>query len=314
MTERVLLVDDEEMNLELLEAILAGDGYAIQWAKDGTQALAAVAEQPPDLILLDLMMPGMSGLEVCRLLKEAPASGGIPIIVVTAAGQVMSKEAAITSGADDFVKKPVDAEDLRTRVAAMLKVRRIRAELDRTLAYMHELEAARHSHRRETMAAMSVESPAVKQVLPTPMRVLLVEDEALTREFYGDLLVDHGFELYAASNGSEGLELAARYPLDAVLLDIVMPGISGIEVLQHLRSQSPDLPVIILTGHVSSQNAIAALKLGAFDFIVKGLDHSLVVLAVHRAVRHRRESLKRQDEVGTLQAKVEQLERQLQRA
>ena len=308
MKERVLIVDDEPVNLELLEAILAPDGYAIQWADDGMKALAAVAEQPPDLILLDLMMPGMSGLEACRRLKEAPATAGIPIIVVTAAGQVMTKEAAVTSGADDFLKKPAGAEDLRTRVAAMLKVRRIRADLDRTLAYMHELEATRHARRRASLAAVVTPASERKQQLPTPMRVLLVEDDRLTRDFYGDLLAEHGFQVFAASTGEEGLQMVQRHALDAILLDIVLPGISGLEVLERIRQFDIDLPLIILTGHVSSQNAIAALKLGAFDFIVKGLDHGLVVLALHRAVRQRRAALKQKEEIAYYKARVIDLE------
>lgn len=121
---RVLVVDDEIANRELLEGILAEAGYVVEQADSGEAALARATSKPPDLILLDLMMPGLSGFEVCRQLKAHPAAEGVPIIVVTALGQVKDKEAALTSGADDFVTKPVDPEDLRTRVGAMLKVRR----------------------------------------------------------------------------------------------------------------------------------------------------------------------------------------------
>jgi two-component system cell cycle response regulator len=309
MKERILLVDDEVINLDLFEAILTEEGYETVCANDGKEALEAVAAARPDLLLLDLMMPGMSGLEVCRRLKESPLTADIPIIVVTALGQVATKEAALTSGADDFVAKPVRPDDLRARVSAMLKVRRIRSELDRTLAYLHELEATRHARRRTTLEEVTAATTVPPQVLPTPMRVLLVEDEAMTREFYGDLLVEHGFEVYVASSGPEGLEMVGRHALDAVVLDIVMPGMSGLEVLQKLHEQDVNLPVVILTGHVSSQNAIAALKLGAFDFIMKGLDHNLVVLAVHRAVRHRREIVKRDEEMNALRSQIVELER-----
>lgn len=308
MAERVLLVDDEQVNLDLFEAILAPEGYEIRCAATGEEALAAVEAARPDLILLDLMMPGISGLEVCRRLKENPETAPIPIIVVTAMGQPATKEASLTSGVDDFVVKPVRPDDLRNRVGAMLKVRRIQAELDRTLAYVHELEAARHARRRQTLEELVAGSAPPDRMSPTPMRILLVDDEAMTRDFFGDLLAEHGFEIYAASSGPEALEMASRYALDAVVLDIVMPGMSGLEVLEKLRVMEADLPVVILTGHVSSQNAIAALKLGAFDFIVKGLDHTLVVLAVHRAVRHRREAAKQAEEAAALRARIAQLE------
>ncbi len=308
MAERILVVDDEEVNLELLEAILISEGYAVTCVGDGPRALATIKAQPPDLILLDLMMPGMSGLEVCRVLKEDPETAAIPVIVVTAMGQIATKEAALTTGADDFVAKPVRSDDLCARVSAMLKVRRIRAELDRTLAYVHELEAARHVRRRDALVMLGG-GVAARQLLPTPMRILLVDDEALTRDFYGDLLAERGFELYAATSGEEGLEILQRQEVDALVLDIVMPGMSGLEMLERVRQKDPDLPVIILTGHVSSQNAIAALKLGAYDFIVKGLDHNLVVLAVHRAVRHRRETRKKREEMEALTARLAELER-----
>ncbi len=148
-----------------------------------------------------------------------------------------------------------------------------------------------------------------RQLLPTPMRVLLVEDEALTRAFYGDLLAEHGFTVYAASSGEEGLEILRQQEVEALVLDIVLPGMSGLGVLERVRQSDAELPVIILTGHVSSQNAIAALKLGAFDFVVKGLDHNLVVLAVHRAVRHHRETRQSGQEMQALKTRLAELER-----
>ena len=138
--------------------------------------------------------------------------------------------------------------------------------------------------------------------------ILLIDDEALTRDFYGDLLADHGFRVFAAGSGTEGLDLAGHHPVEAVILDIMMPGMSGLEALERLHGQHPDLPIIMLTAHPSSQNAITALKLGAFDFIVKGLDHTLIVLAAHRAIRHHREILAQRQEVAQLRARIAELE------
>ncbi len=215
------------------------------------------------------------------------------------------KEAALTSGADDFITKPVWPDDLRARVSAMLKVRRIRHELDRTLAYLHELEAARHAERRTALASLVTGGPTAPA---SGLAVLLVDDEALTRNFFGDLLSEHGVRVVTARDGAEALALARRHPVEAVLLDIMMPGMSGLKVLEHLRAEDPDLPVIILTAYASSQNAVTALKLGAFDFIVKGLEPELVVLAVHRAVRHRRDALHKKGEMEHLRAHLVDLE------
>lgn len=308
MAETILVVDDDASNRELLEEILTDAGYRVAQAENGLGALAQATAAPPDLILLDLMMPGMSGFEVCQRLKQGPMTAGVPVIVVTALGQIKDKEAALTSGADDFITKPVHAEDLRTRLSAMLKVCRIRQDLDRTLAYLHELDATRHAQRRTALASVLAEAPSAPPPTSTMPPILLVDDEALTRKFYGELLEEHGFRVFTAKDGLEGLELAGRHHLEAAILDIMMPEMSGLEVLERLHSQDPDLPVIILTAYPSSQNAIAALKLGAFDFIVKGLGHELVLLAVHRAIRHRRETLIKREEIAQLRARVAELE------
>jgi len=308
MAETILIVDDEVASRDLLEAILTGAGYRVEQADGGGAALAQAEAAPPDLILLDLMMPEMSGFEVCQRLKQHPGTAAVPVIVVTALGQVTNKEAALTSGADDFVTKPVDSVDLRARVGAMLKVRRIRKDLDRTLAYLHELEAARHARRQESLASVIPGGPAIPAQPLTVPPILLVDDEALTRNFYGDLLTAHGFRVIPARDGAEALDQAQRYVLEAVILDIMMPGMSGLETLERLRAQAPEVPIIMLTANASSQNAIAALKLGAFDFILKGLEHDLMVLAVHRAVRQHREAVKRKAEVAHLRARIADLE------
>ncbi len=305
MAETILVVDDEETNRELLEAILTAAGYLVEQADGGAAALAQARAQPPDLILLDLVMPGLNGFEVCQRLKEDPRTAAVPVIAVTALGAVQAKEWALTRGADDYLTKPIDPEDLRARVQAMLKVRNIRQELDRTLAYLHELEAARHAKRRAALASLVAVAPPAP---PPALSVLVVDDEALTRDFYGDLLGEPGFRVVPASHGAEALELARRHPVEVVILDIMMPGMSGLEVLERLRAKDPDLPVIMLTAHASSRNAIAALKLGAFDFIVKGLDHNLVVLAIHKALRHRRAALHQKREVERLRNRIATLE------
>jgi two-component system cell cycle response regulator len=309
MVETVLIVDDDEATRDLLSGILTAAGYKVEQADGGGTALAGAAASPPDLILLDVLMPEMSGFQVCRRLKEHPATSAVPVIVVTALGEIRDKETALTSGADDFVSKPVRPDDLRARVSAMLKVRRIRQELDRTLGYILELEAARHAQRRESLASMlAVPSPQPVEA-SSASRVLLVDDEEITRQFYGDLLEDRGLRVFPAATGAEALALARQVPVDVVILDILMPEMSGLEVLERLQAQDPELPVIMLTAHATSQNAIAALKLGAFDFILKGLEAELVVMAVHRAIRYRRDTLHRKRETEQLRARIAELER-----
>jgi len=139
-TPTVLVVDDNQQNLELLVAYLEGMDCETVPASDGPEALKIVAESPPDLILLDVMMPKMSGFEVCKRIKNDSKTADIPIIMVTALNEFGDIERGIDSGTDDFISKPVNKLELTTRVKTMLKLKHLTDKLERTLAYLSEIE------------------------------------------------------------------------------------------------------------------------------------------------------------------------------
>ena len=141
---KILIVDDNAQNAELLQVHLEGSGFAVVTALTSEDALKKVDEDPPDLILLDIMMPRISGYEVCRRLKRDPVKSSIPIIMVTALGEIEDIEEGADSGADDFLTKPVSKLELLARVRSMLRVRRLETELKRTLAYLDELHRKGH--------------------------------------------------------------------------------------------------------------------------------------------------------------------------
>ena len=144
-TPTILVVDDNQPNLELLQAYLEDMDCVSVPAVDGPEALDIIAKDPPDLILLDVMMPKMSGFEVCRRIKNDPATSDIPIIMVTALNEFGDIERAIDSGIDDFVSKPVNKLELLTRVKTMLKLNHLSDNLERTLAYLSEIEKQTHT-------------------------------------------------------------------------------------------------------------------------------------------------------------------------
>ena len=139
-TPVILVVDDNQQNLELLQAYLEDLDCRTIPANDGQQAMDIIANQSIDLILLDIMMPKMSGFEVCRRLKNDPKTTGIPIIMVTALSEFGDIERGIDSGTDDFLSKPVNKLELLTRVKTMLKLKHLSDKLERTLAYLSEIE------------------------------------------------------------------------------------------------------------------------------------------------------------------------------
>ncbi|MDD5327401.1 MAG: response regulator [Phycisphaerae bacterium] len=139
-TPVVLVVDDNQQNLELLQAYLEDINCRTIPAGDGPEALDIINDSAPDLILLDVMMPKMSGFEVCKRIKNDPRTSDIPVIMVTALNEFGDIERGIDSGTDDFISKPVNKLELVTRVKTMLKLKHLTDKLERTLAYLSEIE------------------------------------------------------------------------------------------------------------------------------------------------------------------------------
>jgi putative two-component system response regulator len=127
---RILVVDDTPANLALVERILTSEGYAVQQASDGAEAIRLVATSPPDLVLMDVMMPHVNGFEACRVLKQDAATRLIPIVLITALQDSKDRIAGIEAGADDFLTKPVNVHELRARVRSLLRIKRYTDDLD----------------------------------------------------------------------------------------------------------------------------------------------------------------------------------------
>jgi two-component system, OmpR family, alkaline phosphatase synthesis response regulator PhoP len=136
----VLVVDDIPQNVELMQAYLETLNCTVHVAVDGIDALEKVPKVNPDLILLDIMMPRMSGFEVCRRLKADARTRDIPILMVTALNELGDIERGVECGTDDFLTKPIDKLQLVTRVKSLLRVRHLKSALDRTLAYLSDME------------------------------------------------------------------------------------------------------------------------------------------------------------------------------
>ena len=146
---RVLVVDDQPANVRLLEAILTAHGYDVSSAASGEDALRRIAAAEPDLLLLDIVMPGMDGYEVCRRIRERPETAYLPVVMVTASGDEQ-KVQALRAGADDFLTKPIDRQELLARVASLARIKRYQDTIKRQAAELadwnHELETRVATH------------------------------------------------------------------------------------------------------------------------------------------------------------------------
>jgi DNA-binding response OmpR family regulator len=139
---RILIADDNTQNVELLEAYLSDFECEIRTARDGEETLIAVDEFQPDLLLLDIMMPRLSGFEVCRKIRANPATHDLLILMVTALNEASDFERGVQAGTDDFLTKPVNKVELLCRIRSLLRVRHLANQLERTLAYLAEFELA----------------------------------------------------------------------------------------------------------------------------------------------------------------------------
>src|SRR5580700_3941235 len=162
MTARVLVVDDILSNVKLLEAKLAAEYFEVITAYNGEQALDRVTADLPDIVLLDVMMPGMDGFEVCRRIKSNPNTTHIPIVMVTALDQPSDRVTGLDAGADDFLTKPVDDVSLFARVRSLVRLKMMTDEL---------------RMREETGQSMGLVDAGQTLIEPDPSgRVLIVED------------------------------------------------------------------------------------------------------------------------------------------
>jgi len=139
---KILIADDNLQNVELLEAYLSDFDCEIRTAHDGEETLRVVDEFGPDLLLLDVMMPRLSGFEVCKKLRADPETKELLVLMVTALNEAADFERGVQAGTDDFLTKPVNKVELLCRIRSLLRVRHLKTQLDRTLAYLAEVEAA----------------------------------------------------------------------------------------------------------------------------------------------------------------------------
>ncbi len=144
---KILIADDNEANVELLEAYLVGVDCEIAIARDGQETLARVREWSPDVILLDVMMPKLSGFEVCRKLKDDPTTNRVMVLMVTALNELGDIERAVSAGTDDFLSKPVQKIELLKRVENMLRLKDVTDENERLRQYIQNMEVSREQHQ-----------------------------------------------------------------------------------------------------------------------------------------------------------------------
>ncbi|MDD2707417.1 MAG: response regulator [Verrucomicrobiae bacterium] len=173
---KVLIVDDESVNLELMEALLSQDGFQVFKASNGELAVSAAQEVRPDVILMDIVMPKMSGVEACRKIKTSPLTYAIPIVIITALNTQEEKVKAIRAGADDFIGKPFDAVELSARLKTLVRAKAVHDRLEASLASLREMQRLREELLKKT--ATDVEQPL--RVISECLQLVAAEQHVLS--------------------------------------------------------------------------------------------------------------------------------------
>ena len=273
MSARILVVDDIESNVRLLEAKLSAEYYEVLTASDGPTALAIAASERPDIVLLDVMMPGMDGFDVCRRLKDDPLTRHVPVVLVTALDGRADRVAGLEAGADDFLTKPIDDVMLFARVRSLTRLK----------AVIDELRDREASGRR-----MGVIAGAASRLGGSGGRILIVDDNTRQAErVAAELSVEHRpvteSEAYKAV-------LTARGPVDLVIVNLNAKSFDGLRFAAQLRSDEAtrSLPILGVADLDERQKAVKALEIGINDILARPIDPGELAARVRTQIRRKR--------------------------
>ncbi|MEB2846078.1 PleD family two-component system response regulator [Rhizobiales bacterium RZME27] len=274
MTARILVVDDIPANVKLLEARLLAEYFEVLTAEDGPKALAIVESTSVDLILLDIMMPGMSGFEVCERLKANPRTAHIPVVMVTALDQPSDRVRGLKAGADDFLTKPVNDLQLISRVKSLVRLKTLSDEL---------------RIRSETARTIGMEDMLKGDGREEAGHVLLVDSRASSQERIIKALKPIG-EVTAMSDPQAALFEAAENPIDLVIVNGNSGEYDPLRLCSQLRSleRTRFIPLLLVTDLGDEDLIVRALDLGVNDYIVRPIDPNELVARTLTQIKRKR--------------------------
>ena len=279
---KILLVEDNEMNQDMLTRRLLRRGYEVVLASDGEQGVSMGITELPDLILMDISLPVMNGWEASRQLKAHPQTCQIPIIALTAHAMVGDRDKCMAAGCDDYDTKPVELARLLGKVEQLLTKCEVSGKTNDRIA-----DILIDPTPPPVQIPVQVATVLSRSVDPTAAIILVVDDNEANRDMLSRRLERSGYKVLMAEGGQAGLDLIRTQPIDLVLLDIMMPEMSGLEALKIIRDQfsMAQLPVIMATAKDRSEDMLEAFELGANDYVTKPIELPLVLARIQSHLR-----------------------------
>ncbi|ESZ62214.1 PleD family two-component system response regulator [Mesorhizobium sp. C120A] len=276
MTARILVVDDIPANVKLLEVRLLAEYFEVLTASNGPDAIEICENGKVDVVLLDVMMPGMDGFEVCKRLKSDPATAHIPVVMVTALGHVADRVRGLEAGADDFLTKPVNDLQLMTRVKSLVRLKSLTDEL--------RLRAS--TTRNIGIDALLSRSFASEDATP---KVLLIDERKSSVERIQKMLRGSA-ELDIATDPHAGFFQAAEAPYECVLISTGFTDFDPLRLCSQLRSldRTRFLPIILIADEGEEGRIIRGLELGINDYLMRPIDQQELTARLRTQVRRKR--------------------------
>lgn len=245
MSIKVLLIEDDSVARNMLKRVIEREGYEIILATDGHDGLNKFKSEKPDIVITDINMPRMNGLEVMRKVKEISPS--TEIILITGHGDYEIAVLALQEGALDYIKKPINLDDI------ILSLGRAKEKI------------------------------LQKRKIGIKNSILILEDDKNTRDKLAKIFEKEGYMVYTGADGEEGVDIFSNNKIDILIVDINMPKKSGIEVLNEVKQASKNFEIILLTGYGDENTAIQAMRCGAINYLRKPIDVEQLILAVQKA-------------------------------
>ena len=272
MSARILVVDDVDVNVRLLEAKLTIEYYDVLSCNDGATALAMAVEHQPDLILLDVMMPGMDGFETCRRLKAQAETRHIPVVLVTALDGRQDRIRGLEAGADDFLTKPIDDVILFARVKSLTRLKQV----------MDELREREESGRR-----LGVDSNGAARLRSEGGRVLIVDDDLRQAEKIAqELGAEHRVTI---ESDPDTALAAAKGALDLIIVNVAAESFDGLRIVAQAKSgDARRAPILAIVDPIERPRMVKALELGAADILPRPVDTEELSARVRTQIRRKR--------------------------
>jgi two-component system cell cycle response regulator len=276
VTARVLIVDDVPANLKLLDAKLSAEYFEVLQAASGPEALEVAQRELPDIVLLDVMMPGMDGFEVCRRLRADARTQHIPVIMVTALDQQSDRVQGLEAGADDFLTKPVNDVALFARVKSLVRLKMLMDEL---------------RMRESTGQRIGLVEPGEPEGPSCEIkgRVLLLDDREISCRRIAETLAEvHDVAVLGDPNRLLSVVQDNRY--DLIVISLSLQEVDGLRLCSQLKSldATRNIPVLALVEEGDMPRLVRALDIGVNDYLLRPLDRSELLARCKTQLRHKR--------------------------